>query len=85
MRIDDYLSTVGAVKRRTIAKRLADSGLIAINGQKAKASHQVDISDIVTIKGSRGFSIEVLEVPTGSVSKDDRPRYFKEIAASTGI
>lgn len=82
MRIDDYLSTVGAIKRRTIAKKLADSGLIAINGQKAKASHAVNISDIIEIKGSRGFSIEVLEIPSGSVSRADRDGYFKELPAT---
>jgi len=77
MRLDDFLSTVGVIKRRTVAKQLASSGLIEANGRKAKAAYTVQISDIISIKGSRPQTIEVLEVPTGSVSADSREKYFK--------
>ena len=80
MRIDDYLSTVGVVKRRTIAKELGSSGLIEVNGRKAKPSYQVKINDIIAIKGSRPVTVEVLAIPTGSVPKTDREKYFKEIS-----
>ena len=34
MRVDDYLSTVGLIKRRTVAKEMADNGLVEVNGRK---------------------------------------------------
>jgi ribosomal 50S subunit-recycling heat shock protein len=81
MRIDDYLSTVGAVKRRTVAKDLASAGQIAVNGRTVKAAYQVQQRDIITIKGVRGRTIEVLALPTGSVPKERRSEYFKELPA----
>ena len=77
MRLDDFLSTVGVVKRRTIAKELASNGLVEVNGRKAKPAHTVNINDIIAIKGSRPISVEVLDVPTGSVAKDQRECYVK--------
>ncbi len=79
MRIDDYLSTVGAVKRRTVAKEMASNGQIAVNGRTVKAAYQVQQHDIITIKGVRGRTIEVLALPTGSVPKERRSEYFKEL------
>ena len=80
MRIDDYLSTVGVVKRRTVAKELGQSGLIAVGGRPVKPSYQVKVNDIIQIKGKRALAIEVLKLPSGSVSKESREEYFKEIA-----
>lgn len=79
MRIDDFLSTVGVVKRRTIAKQLGSSGMIAVNGITVKASYQVKIKDIIHVKGSKASVIEVLDIPKGSVQKDKRGLYFTEI------
>jgi len=79
MRIDDFLSTVGVVKRRTLAKELSANGLIEVNGRKVKAAYLVKINDIIAIKGSRPLTVEVLEIPTGSVPKANREKYFKEI------
>ncbi|MEA1980958.1 MAG: S4 domain-containing protein [candidate division Zixibacteria bacterium] len=80
MRIDDYLSTVGVIKRRTIAKKLADSKMIDVNGKSVKASYQVKEKDIIQIKGTQGKSVEVLMLPTSSVPKTDREKYFKELS-----
>ena len=79
MRVDDYLSTVGIVKRRTVAKEMGASGLIEVNGRKVKPAYQVKAHDIIAIKGSRPFVAEVLDIPSGSVPKEERGRYFKEL------
>jgi ribosomal 50S subunit-recycling heat shock protein len=79
MRIDDYLSTVGIIKRRTVAKEMADNGLVEVNGRRVKASYAVNVNDIVVIKGSHPFKAEILKVPTGSVAKTARTEYFKPI------
>jgi ribosomal 50S subunit-recycling heat shock protein len=79
MRIDDYLSTVGVIKRRTIAKQLGTNGLIEVNGRVVKPAYQVNVGDIIAIKGSRPNRLEVLQLPSGSVPKAAREEYFKEI------
>ena len=81
MRIDDYLSTVGIIKRRTIAKQLCQNGLVQVGGRAVKASYQVSMGDIIAIKGSRPQACEVLEVPTGSVPKEKREHFVKELPA----
>ena len=82
MRLDDYLSTVGIIKRRTIAKELASNGMVTVEGRKVKAAYQVRLNDIIEIRGKRSFKAEVLEIPSGSVPKDERARYFKELPVS---
>ena len=79
MRIDDYLSTVGVIKRRTVAKELGANGLLEVNGRKIKPAYQVQINDIIAVRGSRPVTGEVLAIPAGSVPKTDRGKYFKEI------
>ncbi len=80
MRLDDYLSTVGVIKRRTVAKEMAANGLVLINGHKAKPAAEVNVRDIIQIKGSKPFVLEVLAVPAGaSVPKDQRDQYFKAL------
>ena len=79
MRIDDYLSTVGIIKRRTVAKEMASNGLVEVNGHRVKAAYLVKIRDVIIIKGSHPFTAEILAIPPGSVAKPDREKYFKEI------
>ena len=79
MRIDDYLSTVGVVKRRTIAKELGQKGMITVNGQVVKPAYQVRVNDVIHIKGTRAVTVEVLDIPSGSVPKVQREKYFRAI------
>ncbi|HWR84017.1 MAG TPA: S4 domain-containing protein [Candidatus Deferrimicrobium sp.] len=79
MRLDDFLSTVGIVKRRTIAKELAQHGMISVNGRTIKPAYQVRINDIIHIKGTHSVTIEVVDLPVGSVPRAERDRYFKEL------
>lgn len=77
MRIDDFLSTLGVITRRTEAKRLADSGMIEVNGRVIKPSYDVRVNDVVRVKGSHPISLEILDVPHRSVAKTERNRYIK--------
>lgn len=79
MRIDDYLSTVGIIKRRSVAKQMAVNGLIEVNGRRVKAAYDVKLHDIIAIRGSRPYAAEILAIPNGSVPKVDRPNYYKEL------
>ena len=80
MRLDDYLSTVGLVKRRTVAKELAQNGMVTVGGRAVKPAYQVQINDIIRIKGKRAMAAEILAIPTGSVPKAERSKYFRELA-----
>lgn len=79
MRIDDFLSTVGVIKRRTIAKELGQNGLILVNGNKVKPAYQVHIDDIIKIKGSKPQTVQIIEIPSSSVPKDKREQFVKLI------
>ncbi len=77
MRLDDFLSTVGVIKRRTIAKEMAANGLVLVGDKRAKPAYSVKLGDIIEIKGTRPAKIEVLAIPGGSVSKEKRDDCFK--------
>jgi len=81
MRIDKWLSSVNVVKRRAIAQDMVKSGVVYLNGVKAKPSRNVKIGDRITIeyvKGSRRY--EVLGIPeTKTVPKSRKDEYVREI------
>jgi len=79
MRIDDFLSTVGIIKRRSMAKEIADAGQVEVNGRRVKPSYDVRINDIIVIKGIHPVKIEVIKLPPGSVAKATRTEYFKPL------
>ena len=85
MRLDDFLSTVGIIKRRTVAKELAQNGLVHVNGSKTKPSHQLKVGDIIAIRGSNPTTVEVLALPTGSVAKEKRAGFFRTLPQSPGL
>ncbi len=84
MRVDDFLSTIGIIRRRTVAKQLAQRGMVTVNGRAVKAAYQVRVNDVIHIKGTRATTVEVLDIPTGSVPKVDRDKYAKSISSETG-
>ena len=51
------------IKRRTVAKEIADQGRILINDKVAKSSSTVSVGDVLTIKfGNKTSKIKVLEL-----------------------
>lgn len=82
MRLDDYLSTVGIVKRRTVAKELARNNMISVNGRSVKPAYEVKAHDFVRIKGTNPATYEILDIPRGSVSKELRQKFFKQLPAN---
>ena len=81
MRIDKWLSGVNVVKRRTIAQDMVKSGVVFINGIKAKPSKEVKVGDIITIEYLSGTKkYEVLKIPTTkTVPKSAKEEYVKEV------
>ena len=50
MRLDKFLKVSRIIKRRSIAKKIADQGRILINDKVAKSSSDVRVGDTLTIK-----------------------------------
>ena len=60
MRLDKYLKVSRIIKRRTIAKELADRGRILINDRVAKPSSEVKAGDILELRlGNRVLVVEI--------------------------
>lgn len=63
MRLDKFLKVSRVIKRRTVAKEIADQGRILIDDKVAKSSSTVGVGDVLTIKfGNKTSKIKVLEL-----------------------
>lgn len=79
MRLDKFLKVSRLIKRRPLAKQVADQGRIKINDLKAKASSNLSIGDLVEIKfGQTLLTIEVTELKD-HVRKDEATNLYKII------
>lgn len=79
MRIDKFLKVSRIIKRRTLAKEVADSGRIMVNGKIVKSSTKVDIEDVITIQfGNKIVEIKVLQL-LDSTKKEDAQNMFEII------
>jgi len=79
MRLDKYLKVSRIIKRRTIAKEVADNGRIFINERAAKSSTKLIIGDIISIHfGNKLVIIKVLELQE-STKKEDAKNMFEII------
>lgn len=66
MRLDLVLKQTGIIKRRTIAKELAEKGHISINNRIAKPSSEVKEDDILSLHlGSRFIEVKILFILKG--------------------
>ena len=50
MRLDKFLKVSRLIKRRTLAKEVADQGRITVNGVVAKASTDVKVGDELQVR-----------------------------------
>lgn len=67
MRLDKFLKVSRLVKRRTLAKEVAEVGRVLVNGKVAKPASEVELGDRITLDyGSRQVVVEVLEVRESS-------------------
>lgn len=63
MRLDKYLKVSRLIKRRTVAKEVAEKERILVNGKPAKPSKELKVSDIITIEfGTKIVNIRVLSL-----------------------
>ncbi|AMX00682.1 RNA-binding S4 domain-containing protein [Rummeliibacillus sp. G93] len=63
MRLDKFLKNSRLIKRRTLAKEVADQGRITINGKVVKASSPVKVGDELAIRfGQKIVTVRVEEL-----------------------
>ena len=61
MRLDKFLKVSRIIKRRTVAKEIADKGRITINDKVAKSSTDVVVGDDLTIQfGNKTLTVKVM-------------------------
>ena len=63
MRLDKYLKVSRLIKRRTLAKEVAEASRILVNGKEAKPSKDVKIGDTITIE----FGLKIVTVKVKSL------------------
>ncbi|MEK3936392.1 RNA-binding S4 domain-containing protein [Sporosarcina sp. FSL W7-1349] len=71
MRLDKFLKVSRLIKRRTLAKQVADQGRITINGKVAKASSVVKAGDELAIRFGQKIVTARVEVLKDSTKKED--------------
>lgn len=80
MRLDKFLKISRLIKRRTLAKEVAEQGRIQINGNQAKASADVAVGDTLSIRfGQKLLTIEVTSLRE-NVKKDEASSLYKVIS-----
>lgn len=75
MRLDKFLKVSRLIKRRTLAKEVADQGRIRLNGQVAKASTDVKAGDELQIR----FGNKLVTVAIDSIAEHARKEDAKEM------
>lgn len=76
MRLDKFLKVSRIIKRRTIAKEVADKGRIQINQVTAKSSSPVKIGDHLSIQfGNKELEIEVTALYESTKKEDAQKMY----------
>ena len=79
MRLDKYLKVSRIIKRRPVAKEVADKGRIKVNGILAKSSNYLKINDEIEIRFvNKLLTVRVLEMKD-STKKEDATRMYEII------
>lgn len=79
MRLDKFLKVSRIIKRRSVAKEIADQGRILINNRPAKSSNQVVAGDTLTIKfGNKTETVKVNQI-VETTKKSEAENMYKII------
>ena len=84
MRLDKYLKVSRLVKRRALAKEVADKGRIEINGKVANSSTDVKLGDELTLYyGNKILKVRVTDIKDSTKKQD--AAYMYEIISEERI
>lgn len=71
MRLDKFLKLSRLIKRRTLAKEVAEQGRITINDKVAKPSVKVKVGDVIAIRFGQKIVTARVELLKDIVRKDE--------------
>lgn len=80
MRLDKFLKSCRAIKRRSWAKEACESGAVTLNGRPGKAHAEIRPGDriVVDIDGEGRFvEVEVLELPERGEPRPEHSRVVR--------
>ncbi|MDN6492257.1 MAG: RNA-binding S4 domain-containing protein, partial [Leuconostoc sp.] len=73
---DKYLKISRLIKRRTVAKEIADQGRISINGKVAKSSSDVSTNDELEVRfGNKTLTVKVLKIVETTKKEESADMY----------
>ena len=77
MRLEKFLKVSRIIKRRSVAKEVADKGRIQINGKLAKSSSTLKVGDVLQIQfGNKTLEVKVLALQD-STKKEDASKMYE--------
>ena len=80
MRLDKYLKVARIIKRRAVAKEIADQGRITINQKQAKSSSNVAVGDELVINfGNKTLTVELTGIKH-TTKKSDAADLYRVVA-----
>lgn len=80
MRLDKFLKVSRIIKRRSVAKEVADQGRVTINGKVAKSSSKVAVGDELVIRFGNKIATFEVEALLESTKKEDADKMYRLIA-----
>jgi ribosomal 50S subunit-recycling heat shock protein len=80
MRLDKFLKISRLIKRRTLAKEVADQGRISINGVQAKASSNVKVGDELSVRFGQKIMRVKVEMLRETTKKDEANELYSLIS-----
>ncbi|WP_027108005.1 RNA-binding S4 domain-containing protein [Lacticigenium naphthae] len=76
MRLDKFLKVSRIIKRRTVAKEIADKGRIEVNGITAKSSTNIKENDEIKIKfGNKTITVKVEKIKDSTKKEEVKELY----------
>ena len=83
MRLDKFLKVSRLIKRRTLAKEVAEAERILVNGLLAKPAKILKIGDIITIEfGNKTVTVRVISLEA-TTKKSDATTMYEFISETT--
>ncbi|NCU17739.1 RNA-binding S4 domain-containing protein [Pallidibacillus pasinlerensis] len=79
MRLDKFLKVSRLIKRRTLAKEVAEQGRISINGKQAKASSDINVGDELSIRFGQKIVHVKVEKIVETTKKDEASTMYTVI------
>lgn len=76
MRLDKFLKVSRLIKRRTVAKDLADQGRVSVNGREAKSSTTVKVGDELAIQFGQKLVTVRIERIVETTRKDEADQMY---------